>query len=143
MQMTSNEAFESLKSKKFDLVYIDGDHSFEQAKRDIKSGSNIVKLGGYLCRDDLELQAHQVDIKRLKRHIFEEDSWGVDPKIHKGYHPSVTLADVFGQVSEWGGFWAIEKTNSGWRNIELSDIDAFIPRQLMQYDHDGNQIFDL
>jgi hypothetical protein len=54
MQMTSNEAFESLKSKKFDLVYIDGDHSFEQAKRAIKSGLNIVKLGDYLCRDDLE-----------------------------------------------------------------------------------------
>jgi hypothetical protein len=36
----------------FDIVYIDGDHSYEMAKHDIFTYGNLVKIGGYIVVDD-------------------------------------------------------------------------------------------
>ncbi len=38
--------------KSFDIVYIDGDHSYKVCKTDLKNYSKLVKVGGYLVMDD-------------------------------------------------------------------------------------------
>lgn len=42
----------SVGGERYDLMYIDGDHSYEGAKGDIENYSHLVKPGGYLVMDD-------------------------------------------------------------------------------------------
>ena len=50
-KMTSSEFFEK-KSKYFDLIFVDGDHSSNQVKVVLINSWNILKSGGYLILDD-------------------------------------------------------------------------------------------
>lgn len=38
--------------QKFDLIYIDGDHSYEGAQQDIRHYSDLINKGGYMVMDD-------------------------------------------------------------------------------------------
>ena len=49
--MTSNEYFENT-FEKFDLIYVNGDHSAKQVHQDIKNSWKILNKGGYLILDD-------------------------------------------------------------------------------------------
>lgn len=49
---TDKNILETFESKKFDIIYIDGDHSFEGTKFDIENYSNLINMGGYLVMDD-------------------------------------------------------------------------------------------
>ncbi len=48
----NREILEGLKNRQFDLIYIDGDHSFEGAQNDIRNYSAMISSGGYLVMDD-------------------------------------------------------------------------------------------
>ena len=50
-KMTSNDFFKS-NNNKFDLVYVDGDHSSVQVYRDILNSWDVLNKGGYLVLDD-------------------------------------------------------------------------------------------
>lgn len=50
-KMTSNEFFLS-NSKKYDLIFVDGDHSCDQVKIDINNSWKFLNKGGYLIFDD-------------------------------------------------------------------------------------------
>ena len=50
-KMNSNEFFQS-NSKKYDLIFVDGDHSSDQVKIDIDNSWKILNKGGYLILDD-------------------------------------------------------------------------------------------
>jgi hypothetical protein len=47
-----------------------------------------------------------------------------------------------GPVSNWGAFWAVANSGHGWELINLDGIEAEIPRPLVQYDNEGNKVFD-
>jgi predicted O-methyltransferase YrrM len=49
--MTSNEFFLT-NSMKYDLIFVDGDHSSNQVKIDINNSWEILNKGGYLILDD-------------------------------------------------------------------------------------------
>lgn len=56
-RMSSDDFFESLDMsdpdfQPFDLVHVDGDHSFEQVRRDAESAWRAVRDGGYIVFDD-------------------------------------------------------------------------------------------
>jgi len=51
LQMDSDDAVSHIKDK-FDYIYIDGDHHYEQVKRDILNYLPFVKDDGILCGDD-------------------------------------------------------------------------------------------
>jgi len=50
-KMTSNEFFEK-NDDKFDLIFVDGDHTASQVLKDLKNSWNILIDGGYLILDD-------------------------------------------------------------------------------------------
>ena len=50
-KMNSNEFF-LINSKKYDLIFVDGDHSSDQVKIDIENSWNVLNKGGYLILDD-------------------------------------------------------------------------------------------
>jgi predicted O-methyltransferase YrrM len=116
-----------LRKEAFDVVFIDGDHSYTPVKKDIKNSLDLVKEGGIICGDDLNLQLHQVDEANTKQNA--EADFIQDPKSQRNFHPGVTLAvaEIFGEVSMWGGFWAMQKRNGQWHKISLQGMQAEYP----------------
>ena len=52
IRSSSRKAAELVDDNLLDFVFIDGDHSYEGVKSDIKSWSKKVKKGGYICGHD-------------------------------------------------------------------------------------------
>jgi predicted O-methyltransferase YrrM len=117
-----------LRSDTFDIIFIDADHNYTPVLRDIKNSLDLVKDGGIICGDDLNLQLHEVDKDLALRHA--EEDFIKDPKTNRNYHPGVTLAvaEIFGEVSSWGGFWAMQKQGSSWKKISLKGMPVHYPK---------------
>jgi predicted O-methyltransferase YrrM len=56
--------------EKFDLVYIDGVHTYEQVKKDIENYRKIVKPNGLLCGHDYLNEGHLVGVFEAVNEIF-------------------------------------------------------------------------
>ena len=114
----------------FDIAFIDGDHRYEFVKADIENCMELVRPGGILCGDDLEmvlpmgttaegLQTHREAVERgddiLGFYLPHDGVWDY-------YHPGVTQAvwDVFHRkISCFEGLWAVRKTADGWEDVIL------------------------
>ncbi|MHB1947017.1 MAG: class I SAM-dependent methyltransferase [Gammaproteobacteria bacterium] len=116
-----------LRENTFDVIFIDGDHAYTPVLKDIKNSLSLVKEGGIICGDDLNLQLHQVDANQTRQHA--EDDFIKDEKAKRNYHPGVTLAvaELFGEVSVWGGFWAMQKRGNTWHKISLAGMPIHLP----------------
>lgn len=112
----SSEILPLLAPGLFDLAYIDADHSYAPTLRDLQLASPLLRTGGILCGDDLELQypdAQNIDEYRNKECDMDEA---------QTCHAGVTLAvwDFFKtRVSEGHGFWAMRKTETGWEQVDI------------------------
>ncbi len=77
LRLTSSEAVALFEDNSLDFVYIDGNHDFKYVDKDIQNWYPKVKVGGYLCGDDvysLDLNEHGED-KNVFR-TWEGGSWG-------------------------------------------------------------------
>lgn len=119
-----------LRENAFDVVFIDGDHAYTSVLKDIQNSISLVKENGIICGDDLNLQIFEVD-KGLTQLHAEEDLMK-DVKTKRNYHPGVTLAvaEMFGNVSVWGGFWAMQKKGQDWHKISLKNMPIHYPEHL-------------
>jgi|CXWL01.1.fsa_nt_gi GT2 family glycosyltransferase/predicted O-methyltransferase YrrM/Tfp pilus assembly protein PilF len=106
----------------FDLVFVDGDHSYAAVLADITVAAGLIKDGGILCGDDLELQRSEIDQEYAKTQI--ESDYIRDPRSGQEYHPGVTLAvgELFGEVSNVVGCWAVRKRGPGWERLDMSKV---------------------
>lgn len=82
IRKTSDEAINDLLNDKFDLIYIDGVHTYEQVKKDIENYSKILKPGGLLCGHDYADKGHIAGVYKAVNEmigqpdmIFEDLSW--------------------------------------------------------------------
>ena len=126
----SKEVLPSLADRKFDLVYIDGDHTYEGVKSDIRNCLELVNVGGLLTGDDLEIQAHSVKNPiSLKELALDRER---NSEYDSNYHPGVTLAvaEIFGPVSSWYGFWGMQKLEHGWDQFSLDECPMHLPKFL-------------
>lgn len=128
MRGKSSDILPYLKSDSFDIMFIDGDHSYEAALYDIRSAKRLVKIGGFICGDDLEVQGSECDP------LFVKNNISIDcvliPELNRHFHPGVTLAvqEEFGEVSAYHGFWVMRKTsNETFEKVALLDQNSFIP----------------
>lgn len=48
----SDEAIKDLSAAKFDVLYVDGMHQYEQVTRDILNFSDLIKVGGFIAGHD-------------------------------------------------------------------------------------------
>lgn len=65
-------------NKPIDMLFIDGNHSYEGAKRDFLEWSPFVKPGGYLAMHDVSNDPnfkHPDPIKVAREFIFDNDEW--------------------------------------------------------------------
>jgi len=112
----------------FDIIFVDADHTYEPVKKDILLSMPLVKDGGIICGDDLNLQMSQCDkdFAIANKHI----DFIKDPKTGRNMHPGVTVAvhEIFsGDVAMWGGFWAMQKQGSSWKPFSLTDMPVHFP----------------
>ena len=52
IEESSDEAWKNFKSKRFDFIYVDGDHIYEQVKKDLENYYPLLKEGGLFGGDD-------------------------------------------------------------------------------------------
>ena len=119
----SDEILPLFRPNQFDLIFVDGNHTYKQVLRDIENAVLLVRDGGILCGDDLELQTSVVDVENAKEN--SDVDYIVDPKTNEWFHPGVTLAvaEWFGEVSVWKGFWAMRKQKQDWKKIVIEELN--------------------
>ena len=117
-----------LKQNNFDIVYLDADHSYGNVKGDILNAMPLVKDGGFLCGDDLNIQLYEL---KDKHYIYQNKNKDVfiNPENGKTYHPGITLAvaETIGTVSSYGGFWLMQKKDGKWNSVEFNDLNEVYP----------------
>ena len=57
-----------MSDESFDMIYIDGDHTYDKFVGDLEEADRLLKLEGVMCRDDLDAV------------LNENRNWGKDPK---------------------------------------------------------------
>lgn len=122
MRGYSDDCLPALKKDQFDIVYIDGDHSYKAVGKDLNNAKSLCREGGILCGDDLEVQYEDADKKSLEANI--EKDFVMDPVSGVWFHPGVTKAvwDCFGQkVSTYEGFWAMRRVGDKFEQVELGE----------------------
>ena len=124
---TSSEILPTLEAASFDIAYIDGCHYFEDVRHDIQAADRILRHGGIMCGDDLELQASECDMTAAAAN--RETGYMADPVSAVEYHPGVTLAvdDFFGAVSAYAGFWCMRKTQAGYEKVSFRQATGRLP----------------
>ena len=116
-----------LKENQFDIIFIDADHTYHPVKKDILNAIPLIKDGGIICGDDLNLQMFECD-QQLAKSSKEKD-FIKDTKTGRNFHPGVTLAvdEIFGKVSSWGGFWVIQKDGNKWQAPSYKNMPIVYP----------------
>jgi len=113
--------FDQIKDQKFDIIFIDGDHRYKSVITDLELSSQILKDGGILCGDDLEVQWPDVDQELCQKNQLSDFIFD-SRKAKTHFHPGVTqgVFDFFHKrVSCWIGTWAMQKSGSLWNEIEF------------------------
>ena len=122
----SKEVLPGLEIGAFDVVYIDGSHYYDDVVKDIREGDRLVRDGGYICGDDLEIQwndSNQDHVQSHKNVDYIQDPNG------RYYHPGVTAAvyDVLGTVTCHEGYWIMQKQDGKLKQVRFEGFDSFIP----------------
>lgn len=128
----SHDILPTLKKSDFSIVFLDGSHRFADVKNDIRLSLNIIREGGILCGDDLELQLSEVGAEELAEDVASDQDYVKSKHCGVRYHPGVTgaVGEAFGDVSMWEGFWAMRKTATGWVKVDLSSCKIEIPEHM-------------
>ena len=126
----SNDVLPLLEPGAYDLVYIDADHTYAGVRTDIENSAGLVREGGIICGDDLELQAGECGLSILDEQPSVDKCY--DEARDTVFHPGITKAvgEAFGRVSSWAGFWAMQKTPDGWATVSLRGMTPHIPSNI-------------
>jgi predicted O-methyltransferase YrrM len=123
----SNAILPALEDQKFDLIFIDGSHYYADVLADITECARLLKIGGIICGDDLELQLSQCDVESALKNKMSD--FILDPKSNAYFHPGVTLSvgEYFGDVSYFSGFLAMWSTSTGYEKLSLRNARGVRP----------------
>jgi predicted O-methyltransferase YrrM len=125
----ANKVLPELPSDSFDIIYIDGSHVYENVRADIKQAKRLIREGGIICGDDLELEGMEVDEREHAAAVDSKRDFVYSTKRGGYYHPGVTeaVAVEFGTVSNWEGVWAARKVGQQWTRVEVDVEGVQIP----------------
>ena len=102
IRRSSNDLF--VADNFFDLVFIDGSHYYRDVRRDIELALRILKPGGIICGDDLEILPSTDLAAFAKQHPDEDAISGPEGDF---FHPGVALAvyELLQTVEMKAGTW--------------------------------------
>lgn len=128
----SENILKFLKDESYSVIFIDADHTYDFVKKDILESLRLVENHGIICGDDLNMQMKDID-KDFAINSKNKD-FIRDPKTERNYHPGVTIAinEIFGDVSSWGGYWAMQKIDNNWKKISLKNMPIVYPEHFDQ-----------
>jgi len=128
----SREVLPKLDDESFDLVYIDGSHEKDEVLYDIQEAKRLVRNGGVICGDDLELRKSQVDQDAHGVALAKGVDFVADPQTGGSYHPGVTeaISVIFNDLWEEYGFWCVERSGESWSAPAFQAHSLEIPRHL-------------
>jgi predicted O-methyltransferase YrrM len=113
--MESRAAATVIKDSDFDLIFIDGNHSYASVFEDIKLWKSKVRPGGILCGHDCEgsLLDFQMDLRKMVQENPSMDSIPMESFRFQVCHPGTILAvhDHFGERIKIWGREALETTD--------------------------------
>ena len=132
LKADSRQALPQLDSESFDMVYIDGSHKKNDVLYDLLQAKRLVRSGGVICGDDLELRISQVDLETHRSALAKDVDFVTDPQSGAGYHPGVTdaIAEVFNDVWHEHGFWCVERSGESWNEPTFHPDNLEIPFHL-------------
>ncbi|RMD75254.1 MAG: class I SAM-dependent methyltransferase [Lentisphaerae bacterium] len=114
----SHDVLPALGDAKFDLVYVDGDHSYEGVLGDLRRCAPLLAENGILCGDDLDIQIPDLEEAKARQYTFSRAehirNWG------RIGCPGITLAlhEFFGRpITCVNGFFAQQKRDDGWQDL--------------------------
>jgi hypothetical protein len=119
----SDDVVKILRLETFDMIYVDGDHRYTQAKKDIVNYSNLVKNGGIFCGDDCEGRLNDFDPCFLDQ--------GREVDYHETVHCGVVLSvgEFFEHYSIDYNIWSVRRDVPGWLPTNLRFADIMLQRQ--------------
>ncbi len=114
----SQKVLPSLPHEHFDLIYIDGAHCYSICTTDMANAKRLIKPGGIICGDDLEVQYKDCDTALLDK-LKEQDA-AMEPS---PWHPGVTKAvyENFSTVKPYLGVWAVQKAEED--RFDVIDVE--------------------
>lgn len=125
----SRKVLPKLAPKRFHVVYVDGSHAFEDVLFDLQQAKRLIRPGGIICGDDLELQRKDLDSFELEAAAATGQDFVFAVTAQAHYHPGVTSAvgQEFGEVNVWDGLWAVRFSGEGPAKMELEVTDSELP----------------
>jgi predicted O-methyltransferase YrrM len=130
----AREILPTLPSGSFDIIFLDGGHTYEQVRFDIQESARLIADGGVISGDDLELQRDALMIDEHLRAVASARDYVWSQSNECSYHPGVTeaVAEFFGPVATWTGFWAVRREGTTWTRVQLSLEGSEIPQHLVE-----------
>lgn len=128
----SRETLPKLRRRGFHVVYLDGSHTLEDVSFDLREAKRLVRAGGIVCGDDLELQVKDLHPAEVETAARSGQDYLSSSNGRGYYHPGVTLAVFreFGEVSTWDGFWAVRFTGKRWEKVTLDLAKSELPEHV-------------
>ncbi|MBV9858670.1 MAG: class I SAM-dependent methyltransferase [Alphaproteobacteria bacterium] len=128
----SEEILPKLKKASFDLVYIDGNHSYAAVRADIANAKRLVRQNGVICGDDLEATADEIPSDLLEGYSQTAVDFVELAEIGKSFHPGVTKAvkDELGEVSCWEGVWAVVWEGGAGKRFDVDTDELPMPAHI-------------
>jgi len=129
---TSRNMLPSFPQGHFDIIYIDGSHRFEDVTFDIREATRLLRDGGVICGDDLEVEAGALSEQELHEAIVSNRDYVFSETARCWYHPGVTgaVAKEFPAVEVWDGFWAVRRSGTRWTPAGLDLTGLHLPNHL-------------
>jgi predicted O-methyltransferase YrrM len=134
---SSSAILPTLTAGSFDLVYLDGSHYYEDVRHDILNAMPLVRDGGVLCGDDLNLELADVDEAMVRANLSRDGFH--EPAGGRFLHPGVTLAvaETFGRVSYTAPTWYMRKVGPRFERIvaqlKATPIPPHFPPEMKEH----------
>lgn len=114
----SAQALGLLQESSFDFIYIDGSHYYQNVKTDIVMAKRLLKEGGILCGDDLEVNPSP-ELIEIAKECTDLDY--VCAPNTAAFHPGVLLAisEEVPRYNNYNGFWICQKVNGDYEPVDL------------------------
>jgi predicted O-methyltransferase YrrM len=84
------EAFSSIKHRKFDWIYIDGDHSYEAVKSDLENSWALLLEKGVIVIDDYGIEREDIGVKQAVDEFISKNNLKIYP-VEDNPHKAVYL----------------------------------------------------
>lgn len=128
----AQDVLPSFAAESFDFIYIDGSHKKEDVSHDIEQAMRLVRDGGTICGDDLELVKGEIDEATHRDAVARNVDYVADPRTGASYHPGVTEAVCSAFVDLWHdkGLWCVKRSGGEWHAPVMPIKDLDIPVHL-------------